>query len=96
MEDDIFTDKERADSLILQQQEAEARARQLRINYGVTFSSENGFEVLKDLAIHCHFLATTYVQGDQVESAFRMGEQNMLLYILSQLSDEMKSKLIGG
>jgi triosephosphate isomerase len=94
--DDVFSDKDRQESALLIQREADARAKQLRINYGVTFSSENGFEVLKDLAIHGHFLATTYVQGDQVESAFRMGEQNMLLYILSQLSDEMKSKLIGG
>lgn len=94
--DDVFSDKDRQESALLIQQEAEAKAKQLRINYGVTFSSENGFEVLKDLAIRCHFLATTYVQGDQVESAFRMGEQNMLLYILSQLSDEMKSKLVGG
>ena len=73
-----------------------AREKQLRIHYGVTFSTMEGFEVLKDLAIRGHFLATTYVQGDQMESAFRMGEHNMFFYILSHLSDELKSKILGG
>ena len=76
--------------------EFEEKEKQLRIHYGVTFSTMEGFEVLKDLAIRGHFLATTYVQGDQTESAFRMGEHNMFLYILSQLSDELKSKILGG
>ena len=76
--------------------ELDAQAQQLRIHYGVTFSTMEGFEVLKDLAIRGHFLATTYVQGDPTESAFRMGEHNMFLYILSQLSDGLKSKILGG
>jgi hypothetical protein len=79
--------------LALQEQE---EAKQRRINFGLTFSTREGFEVLKDLLTLCHPLATSYVPTNQFETAFREGERNVFLYILSQLSDELKSKIIGG
>ena len=94
--ENIFSVEERERLNNVRAAELDAQDKQKRIHYGVTFSTMEGFEVLKDLAIRGHFLATTYVQGDPTESAFRMGEHNMFLYILSQLSDELKSKILAG
>jgi hypothetical protein len=69
---------------------------QKRINYGIIFSTAEGFEVLKDIMSFCHVNSISYSLGDQYETAFREGERNVFLYILSQLSDEMKSKIIIG
>lgn len=71
-------------------------AKERRINYGLTFSTREGFEVLQDIMAMCHPFAISYVPGNQFESAFREGERNVFLYIYSQLSDEMKSKIAGG
>jgi len=70
--------------------------KQRRINFGLTFSTREGFEVLKDIAAFCHANAPSYVRGDQFETALREGERNVFLYILAQLSDEMKQKIIIG
>lgn len=76
---------------------AKTADQQRRINYGLTFSTSEGFDVLKDLCGFCHVNAPSYVSRDTHETAFREGERNVFLYILSQLSDEMKQKIsIGG
>ncbi|MFA5158675.1 MAG: hypothetical protein WC451_05835 [Patescibacteria group bacterium] len=67
--------------------------KQKRINYGLTFSTQTGFEVLKDILKFTHAFSTSYVPGDQIETAFREGERNVFIYILSNLSDEMKSQI---
>lgn len=82
--------------------EAQRNARQLeqieadkqrRITFGIVFSSREGFDVLKELKDFCHADFMSYVQGDQVETAFREGERNVFQFILSNLSDEMKSQI---
>ena len=70
--------------------------KQKRINYGLTFSTQTGFDVLMDIMTFCHAFSPSYVTGDQFETALREGERNVFLYILSQLSDEMKQKIIIG
>ena len=94
MADDVYITEEReqAKQAI---SEAEINAeKQRRINYGLTFSTREGFDVLEDLMAFCHANAISYGQGDQYETAFREGERNVFLYILSQLSGELKSKLL--
>lgn len=93
--DDIFSKHQTERMQEMADQEAQ-EAKQRRINFGLTFSTPEGFEVLKDLLTLCHPLAISYVPSNQYETAFREGERNVFLYILSQLSDEMKSKIIGG
>ena len=90
----IFDDKQ--DRIKEWQDAVEQDGKQRRINFGMTFSTREGFEVLRDIAIMCHVNEISYVQGNQFETAFREGERNVFLYILSQLSDELKSKITGG
>lgn len=93
MADDIFT----AGKDAVPAKGPDPKEKQKRINYGLTFSTREGFEVIKDIMGFCHANAISYLPGDQFETAFREGERNVFLYILSQLSDEMKQKIsIGG
>ncbi|HPD58063.1 MAG TPA: hypothetical protein PKW17_12535 [Smithellaceae bacterium] len=93
---DIFKADEAEVRKKTMQQEADAQEKQKRINYGLTFSTENGFEVLRDLATFCHFLEVTFNQESERDSAFREGERRVFLYILAHLSPELQSKLMGG
>lgn len=70
--------------------------KQKRINYGITFSTREGFDVLQDIFKMCHFDRISYVQGDTHETAFMEGERNIALYIWSLLSDEMKQQILLG
>lgn len=96
MKDDIFNagekDKSAADLLDKQAQFDQQR----RINFGITFSTREGFEVLKDIMAFCHVNEPSYVRGDQRESDVREGERNVGLYIQAQLSAELRKNLIGG
>jgi uncharacterized cupin superfamily protein len=94
--EDIFKANEKEDKKKEVQRAAEAQEKQKRINYGLTFSTENGFEVLRDLATFCHFLEVTFNVESERDSAFREGERRVFLYILAHLSPELQSKLIGG
>ena len=96
MADDIFNAGHQTDRMQEMAEQEAQEAKQRRINFGLTFSTREGFEVLKDLTALCHPLAISYVPANQYETAFREGERNVFLYILAQLSDEMKSKIIGG
>lgn len=94
MADEIFMTEEQ-EKAARERVDAEINAgKQKRINYGLTFSTREGFAVLEDLMAFCHANAISYGQGDQYETAFREGERNVFLYILSQLSGELKSKLL--
>lgn len=93
MADDVFGIQEKEKTVVEKRLESESKAKQLRISYGLTFSTREGFDVLTDLMNFCHANAISYGQGDQYETAFREGERNVFLYILSQLSGELKSKL---
>lgn len=94
--DDIFDTQNQSTRAKGLADQTDQEDKQRRINYGMVFSTREGFEVLKDIAAMCHINEISYVRGDLDETIFREGERNVFLYILSQLSDEMKSKLFGG
>lgn len=93
---DIFNKQEQEREHKAQLALIEEEAKQRQIRFGVTFSSEHGFDTLKDLMKFCHFLESTNVLGDTHDSAFQEGERRVFLYILAQLSPELRSKLLGG
>ncbi len=96
MSEDIFNAGKKDKSLSDLMAEQTQFDKQKRINYGLIFSTREGFEVLKDIMDFCHVNRISYVQGDTHETALREGERNVFLYILSNLSDEMKQRLIIG
>ena len=96
MTDDIFINEKQAEHEKAVITDLENAEKQMRINYGLTFSTMEGFETAKDILKHCHFLQTSHVPGDAYQTAFREGERNVALYILAKLSPELISKLIGG
>lgn len=60
-------------------------AKNRRIDYGIVFGSEHGKRVLADLMRQCHVLEPTFTQ-DARETAFREGERNVALKILTALN----------
>lgn len=65
---------------------------QLAIDYKTTFGTENGKRVLFDLMGACHMTSTSHVAGNPTETAYREGERNIMLRILSILERDV-SKL---
>lgn len=67
------------------------QAKQLQIAYAVTFGSESGKQVLRDLlgtvndTGKCHLLSVSHGDHRDVDTAFKEGERNVGLYILAQL-----------
>lgn len=96
MNDDVFINEKQIEEKKTTVTKEENAEKQLRINYGLTFSTREGFEAAKDILRHCHFLEPSHVAGDAYQTAFREGERNVALYILAKLSPELISKLIGG
>ena len=94
--DDIFYSVQQTEEIKKAAQRELDEAKQRRINFNLTFSTMEGFEVLRDIAIMCHANEISYIPSNQYETAFREGERNVFLFILSQLSDEMKTKILGG
>lgn len=84
---DFFGRKKKADP--------ETEREQMDIAYRMTFGSETGRAVLNDLVKFGHLYETSYISGDEHETAFREGERNFLLYILSrvQLPSERENHL---
>jgi len=64
----------------------EEQHKQLKIAYGITFDSEQGKQVLRDLLEFCHVFHSSYVVERPLDSAFREGERNVGLRILDQLN----------
>lgn len=56
---------------------------QRRRDYEQIFESEAGKRILADMVRYAHILHPTYVKGDSHQTAFREGERNMVLRILS-------------
>lgn len=96
MAEDVFNSDRREMEWQKENRLKEEAEKQLRINYGMTFSTREGFEVLRDMMDISKFIQSTYVPGDQYASAFNEGMRNLFLYVLAHLSSELKSKLIGG
>ena len=60
--------------------------KQLKIDYGITFNSEHGKAVLRDLLEACHVFHTSYIPGNSLDTSFREGERNVGLRILDMLN----------
>ena len=70
----------------------EDKQKELKIAYGMTFNSEHGKQVLRDLLDNCHVFHTSYIPGNSLDSAFREGERNVGLRILDMLNiDDIKA-----
>ena len=61
------------------------QAKQLQIAYAVTFDSESGKQVLRDLLEFCHVFQSSYIPEKGMDTAFREGERNIGLRVLDQL-----------
>ena len=60
---------------------------QKREDYKITFGSDQGQRVLRDLMSTFHMGRSTHIPGDPHESAFREGERHVLLHILYKVSE---------
>ena len=71
----------------------EQYVKNLKTNYKMIFSSDEGKEVLSDLEKRCHHHTTTNVKGDSHESAYMEGQRSILLFIKHMLhNDNEKGK----
>ena len=71
----------------------EQYVKNLKTNYKMIFSSDEGKEVLSDLEKRCHHHTTTNVKGDSHESAYMEGQRSILLFIQAMLrNDNEKGK----
>ena len=71
----------------------EQYVKNLKTNYKMIFSSDEGKQVLSDLEKRCHHHTTTNVKGDSHESAYMEGQRSILLFIKPMLrNDNEKGK----
>ena len=71
----------------------EQYVKNLKTNYKMIFSSDEGKQVLSDLEKRCHHHTTTNVKGDSHESAYMEGQRSILLFIQHMLrNDNEKGK----
>jgi len=71
----------------------EQYVKNLKTNYKMIFSSDEGKQVLSDLEKRCHHHTTTNVKGDSHESAYMEGQRSILLFIQAMLrNDNEKGK----
>ena len=66
----------------------EQYVKNLKTNYKMIFSSDEGKQVLSDLEKRCHHHTTTNVKGDSHESAYMEGQRSILLFIKAMLQNE--------
>jgi len=59
--------------------------KQLLIDYNITFTSEIGERVLEDLKKFCGYNDPCYMRGEPDFTAFKLGQRNVCLRILSFL-----------
>ena len=59
------------------------------IDYKRTFGTDSGKRVLQDLMNRGHMLEPSYTVNDAHETAFREGERNLVLSILSELKYDL-------
>lgn len=72
--------------------EASARLQERKLSqlkdYKRTFSSEQGQRVLMDLISAHHVMGSTYVKGDAIDMAFREGQRQVILRIMTIMKYE--------
>jgi hypothetical protein len=61
------------------------KMKERRADYARTFGSDHGKRVLHEILRFSHLLHPTYVRGDSYETAFREGERNIGLRVLTLL-----------
>lgn len=96
MKEDIYNAGQKDVASITLADKMAEDAKQRRINFSLVFSTREGFEVLKDIAIMCHPNEISFDPASARNSDFREGERNVFLYILSNLNDELRAKIIIG
>lgn len=63
----------------------ELRTQRLK-DYRKLFSSDVGKRVLNDLIAQHYVMSSTYVRGDALDMAFREGQRNVILRIMSVMN----------
>jgi hypothetical protein len=96
MSEDVFNAGQRDEAVKTLSAKIEQDAKQRRINFSLTFSTMEGFEVLRDIALMTHMDEISFDPMSARNSDFREGERNVFLYILSNLNDELRAKIIIG
>ena len=66
--------------------------KQLLIDYRVTFNSETGQRVLKDLEEFCGYNQPCFYRGEHDMTAFSLGQRNVILRIKSFLQKDPEEK----
>jgi len=66
---------------------------QLLIDYRVTFNSESGQKVLKDLETFCGYNNPCFMRGESDMTAFALGGRNVFLRIKKFLDADLDKKL---
>lgn len=69
-----------------QNEEQLALAKKLAESYQITFGSDEGIEVLKDLSRRCFVSNTTNVPGDANQSAFNEGTRSVFLFLNNMIN----------
>lgn len=66
--------------------------KQLLINYKVTFGSETGQAVLKDLENFCGYNQPCFIRGESDATAFTLGMRNVFLRINKFVNADLEVK----
>ena len=58
---------------------------ELKNDYKITFSSEQGQRVLNDLEKRCHEFVTTFSKDSSTETAFLEGQRSILIFLKAMI-----------
>ena len=61
------------------------KLKELKNDYKITFSSEQGQRVLNDLEKRCHEFVTTFSKDNSQETAFLEGQRSTLIFIKAMI-----------
>ena len=61
------------------------KLKELKNDYKITFSSEQGQRVLNDLEKRCHEFVTTFSKDSSHETAFLEGQRSTLIFIKAMI-----------
>ena len=61
------------------------KLKELKNDYKLTFSSEQGQRVLNDLEKRCHEFVTTFSKDNSHETAFLEGQRSTLIFIKAMI-----------
>ena len=61
------------------------KLKELKNDYKITFSSEQGQRVLNDLEKRCHEFVTTFSKDSSTETAFLEGQRSILIFLKAMI-----------